>query len=89
MGQAELKTGLHFAETSSRPIKATLKVVKIDIFSQQSLPKERVTDKKYLTKVSCNWKFMWIDTKFLKISDLEPETSDFTFNQNSSKFKED
>ena len=50
MGQAELKTGLHFAETLSRPIKATLKVVKIDIFSQQSLPKERVRDKKYFNK---------------------------------------
>ena len=35
VGQDELKTGLYFAETSSRTIKATLKVVKIDIFSQK------------------------------------------------------
>jgi hypothetical protein len=41
VGQAELKTGLHFAETSSRPIKATLKVVKIDIFSKKNLQEER------------------------------------------------
>ena len=30
--QADLRTDLHFAETSSRPTKATLKNVKIDIF---------------------------------------------------------
>ena len=47
MDQAELKNGLHFAETSSRPIKATLKVVKIDILSQQNLQEEKVIYKKY------------------------------------------
>ena len=36
VGQAELKNGLHFAETSSRPIKATLKGLKIAIFSLQN-----------------------------------------------------
>ena len=33
--QAELRTDLHFEETSSRPMKATLKVVKIDIFRKK------------------------------------------------------
>ena len=32
---------LHFAETSSRPSKATLKVVKIATFTLQNLPEER------------------------------------------------
>ena len=48
--QAELRTDLHFAENSSRPIKATLKVVKIDILSQQNLQEERVIYKKYCNK---------------------------------------
>ena len=47
---AELKTDLHFAETSSRPIKAALKAVKIDIFSQQNLPEERKIDQTYFWK---------------------------------------
>ena len=49
-GQPELKTGLHFAETSSWPIKAMLKVVKTDIFSQQNLLKEKDVDKTYFNK---------------------------------------
>ena len=48
--QAELKTDLHFAETSSRLIKATLKGIKIDIFSQQNLPEERKIDQTYFGK---------------------------------------
>ena len=39
--QVELRTDLHFAETSSRPIKVTLKVVKIDIFSQKKPTKRK------------------------------------------------
>ena len=46
--KTELRTDLHFAETSSRPIKATLKVVKIDIFSQQKVQEEREREKKIL-----------------------------------------
>jgi len=38
---AELRTDHHFAETSSRPIKAMLKAIKIDIFSQQNIPERR------------------------------------------------
>ena len=34
----DFKTDLHFAETSSRPSKATLKVVKIATFTLQNLP---------------------------------------------------
>ena len=52
--QAELRTDLHFAKTSSMPIKATLKVVKIDIFSQQKLQEERKTDKKYFNNSLLN-----------------------------------
>ena len=37
----DFKTGLHFAVTSSRPIKAMLKAIKIDIFSQQNIPERR------------------------------------------------
>ena len=37
----DFKTDLHFAETSSRPSKATLKVVKIATFTQQNLPEGR------------------------------------------------
>ena len=48
--QAELRTDLHFAETSSRPIKATLKVVKIDIFSQNNLQEDREIAKTYFNK---------------------------------------
>ena len=40
----DFKTDLHFAETSSRPIKATLKGVKIDIFGQNNVPEERELD---------------------------------------------
>ena len=47
---AELRTDLHFAETSSRPIKAALKAVKIDIFCQQNLPEEREIDQTCLCK---------------------------------------
>ena len=47
---AELRTDLHFAETSSRPIKATLKVVKIDIFSQNNLQEDREIAKTYFNK---------------------------------------
>ena len=43
----DFKTDLHFAESSSRPSKAMLKVVKIDIFSQENLQEEREMDQKY------------------------------------------
>ena len=45
VGQVEVKTGLYFSQTSSRPIKATIKVVEIDIFSQQNLQKQGGIDK--------------------------------------------
>ena len=37
----DYKTGLHFAVTSSRPIKATLKGLKIATFTLQNLPEGR------------------------------------------------
>ena len=37
----DFKTGLHFAVTSSRPIKATLKGLKIATFTLQNVPEER------------------------------------------------
>ena len=40
----DLRTGLNVAETSSRPIKATLKSLKIAIFSLQNLPEGRETE---------------------------------------------
>ena len=46
----DFKTDLHFLETSSRPSKATLKVVKIDTFSQTILQVKREIDRKYLKK---------------------------------------
>ena len=46
----DFKTDLHFAETSSRPSKATLKVVKIDVFSPKNLQDEREIDKEYFNK---------------------------------------
>ena len=46
----DFKTDLYFAETSSRPCKAILKVVKIDIFSPKNLQDEREIDKKYFNK---------------------------------------
>ena len=36
----DFKTGLHFAVTSSRPIKATLQGLKIVTFTLQNLPEE-------------------------------------------------
>ena len=48
--QPELRTDLHFAETSSRPINATLKAVKIDMFSHQNLQEEREMDTKCFNK---------------------------------------
>jgi len=46
----DFKTDLHFAETSSRPSKATIKVVKTDIFSPKYLQDERKMDKRYSNK---------------------------------------
>ena len=46
---ADLITDLHFAETSSRPIKATLKVMKIATFSLQNLPEGREIEYNVLT----------------------------------------
>ena len=43
VGQAELKNGLHFAETSSRPSKATVKAVKIANFTLQICQKKNET----------------------------------------------
>ena len=40
----DFKTYLHFAETSSRPIKATLKVAKITTITLQNLPEKRVIE---------------------------------------------
>ena len=37
----DYKTGLHFAVTSSRPIKATLKGIKIATFTLPNLSEER------------------------------------------------
>ena len=37
----DFKTNLHFAVTSSRPIKATLKGLKIATFTLQNLPEGR------------------------------------------------
>ena len=37
----DFKTGLHFPVTSSRPIKATLKGMKIATFTLPNLPEER------------------------------------------------
>jgi len=37
----EVRTGLHFVVTSSRPLKATLKVVKIVTIPLQNLPEGR------------------------------------------------
>ena len=39
--ETEVWTGLHFVVTSSRPIKAMLKVVKIDNLTLQNLPEGR------------------------------------------------
>ena len=39
--ETEVWTGIHFVVTSSRPIKAMLKVVKIDNLTLQNLPEGR------------------------------------------------
>ena len=53
---AELRTDTHFAETSSRLIKAMLKVVKIDIFRHFqpmiATRRKKERDKNILAKVS-------------------------------------
>ena len=48
-GDADLRTDLHFAETSSRPIKAMLKGLKMATFSQQNLPEGREIEYNVLT----------------------------------------
>ena len=67
VNKAELRTDLHFAETSSRPIKAALNAVKIDIFSQQNLPEERGINQTCFSKSLLKLKVNENRHKFLKI----------------------